>query len=59
MPMMKNAGRTVPAVRMGCHAGSFCCLNFVSEIRQHSFQIFHNFRNLMMEGESLREGDGD
>ena len=30
MPIAKNAGITVPAVRMGCHAGSFCCLNFVS-----------------------------
>ena len=30
MPMMKKAGRTVPAVRMGCHAGSLCCLKAVS-----------------------------
>jgi len=31
MPMAKNAGRTVPAVRIGCQAGSLCCLSFVSE----------------------------
>lgn len=30
MPIAKNAGRTVPAVIIGCHAGNFCCLNFVS-----------------------------
>ena len=30
IPIAKKAGRTVPAVMMGCHAGSFCCLNFVS-----------------------------
>ena len=30
MPMRKNAGSTVPAVNMGCHAGSLCCLNLVS-----------------------------
>lgn len=28
-PMMKKAGSTVPAVRMGCQAGSLCCLNAV------------------------------
>ena len=28
-PMTKKAGSTVPAVRMGCHAGSRCCLNAV------------------------------
>lgn len=31
IPITKNAGRTVPAVKMGCHAGSFCCLNALSE----------------------------
>lgn len=30
IPMAKKAGSTVPAVRIGCHAGNFCCLNFVS-----------------------------
>ena len=25
--MTKKVGRTVPAVKIGCHAGSFCCLN--------------------------------
>lgn len=30
MPIAKNAGNTVFAVRIGCHAGSLCCLNFVS-----------------------------
>jgi hypothetical protein len=34
MPMAKNAGRTVLAVRMGCHAASFCCLNLVSGTQQ-------------------------
>ncbi len=28
-PMMKKAGSTVPAVRMGCQAGSRCCLKAV------------------------------
>lgn len=28
-PMMKKAGSTVPAVRMGCQAGRRCCLNAV------------------------------
>lgn len=31
IPITKNAGKTVPAVKMGCHAGSFCCLNALSE----------------------------
>lgn len=30
IPIAKKAGRTVPAVRMGCQAGNFCCLNLVS-----------------------------
>lgn len=28
-PMMKKVGSTVPAVRMGCQAGSRCCLKAV------------------------------
>lgn len=31
IPMKKKDGRTVPAVKTGCQAGSFCCLNFESE----------------------------
>lgn len=31
MPIANNNGKTVLAVNTGCHAGSFCCLNFVSE----------------------------
>ena len=31
-PMTKNVGKTVPAVNMGCHAGSLCCLKALSEI---------------------------
>lgn len=27
IPMTKKVGRTVPAVSMGCQAGSRCCLN--------------------------------
>ena len=30
MPMAKKAGSTVLAVSIGCQAGNFCCLNFVS-----------------------------
>lgn len=30
---MKNDGKTVPAVSIGCHAGSRCCLNAESEGR--------------------------
>lgn len=33
IPIRKNTGRTVEAVRIGCHAGSFCCLNFESKIK--------------------------
>jgi len=29
-PTANSTGSTVPAVIIGCHAGSFCCLNFVS-----------------------------
>jgi len=32
-PIAINAGKTVPAVMIGCHAGNFCCLNFVSATR--------------------------
>ena len=28
--MKKNIGNTVDAVKIGCHAGSFCCLNLES-----------------------------
>ena len=38
MPIAKKTGSTVPAVMMGCHAGSFCCLNFVSRT---ATMIFH------------------
>lgn len=31
MPITKNVGRTVPAVSMGCHAGSLCCLKAESK----------------------------
>lgn len=31
IPTTKNVGNTVPAVKMGCHAGNFCCLNRDSE----------------------------
>ncbi len=31
-PIMKNVGRTVLGVRMGCHALSRCCLNAVSVV---------------------------
>lgn len=31
IPIMKKVGKTVPAVRTGCQAGSFCCLNAESE----------------------------
>ena len=31
IPMTKKVGSTVPAVRIGCHAGSLCCLKALSE----------------------------
>ena len=34
MPITKKVGRTVPAVRMGCHAGNLCCLKAESEMNQ-------------------------
>ena len=30
-PMTKKVGSTVPAVNIGCHAGSRCCLNALSK----------------------------
>jgi len=33
-PTANSTGRTVPAVMIGCHAGNFCCLNFVSARHQ-------------------------
>lgn len=39
MPMMKNDGNTVPAVSIGCHAGSRCCLNAEPEGR-FDFTLF-------------------
>jgi hypothetical protein len=30
IPMTKNVGRTVPAVKIGCHAGKRCCLKALS-----------------------------
>jgi hypothetical protein len=30
MPITKNVGKTVPAVKIGCHAGNRCCLNALS-----------------------------
>jgi hypothetical protein len=41
MPMAKNAGRTVPAVNIGCQDGSFCCLNFVSA--RENFKSIHAY----------------
>ena len=35
IPIAMNAGRTVPAVMIGCHAGSFCCLNLVSKMKSN------------------------
>lgn len=32
IPTTKNVGNTVPAVRIGCHAGNFCCLKALSAI---------------------------
>ena len=30
-PKANRSGRTVLAVRIGCQAGNFCCLNLVSK----------------------------
>lgn len=32
IPITKKVGRTVPAVSIGCHAGSRCCLNADSKM---------------------------
>ena len=34
-PMMKNVGKTVPAVKMGCHAGNLCCLKALSKKKEN------------------------
>ena len=39
VPITKNVGRTVPAVRMGCQAGRACCLNLLSLGRLLRFTI--------------------
>lgn len=38
IPITKNVGRTVLAVRIGCHAGNFCCLNALS-VKRRNFQL--------------------
>ncbi len=40
IPMPKNKGNTVLAVRIGCHAGSLCCFNAVSVINK-SISKYH------------------
>ena len=37
IPIMKNVGKTVPAVNTGCHAGNLCCLNAESKMRKFGF----------------------
>jgi len=58
-PMAKSSGNTVPAVNIGCQAGNFCCLNFVSKAQQtdclsqgftvtfHSTQKVGNFKDIL------------
>lgn len=36
--MTKKAGRTVPAVKMGCQAGSRCCLKALSENKKKNYK---------------------
>lgn len=43
IPVTKNVGRTVLAVRIGCHAGNFCCLNALSERLKHTNTITKNY----------------
>lgn len=38
-PIIKKVGKTVPAVRIGCHAGSFCCLKALPNKRK---KCIHN-----------------
>ena len=45
-PMAKKAGKTVLAVRIGCHAGSFCCLNLVSKQNKQGWLMTYKNRNL-------------
>ena len=35
IPMKKNIGNTDDAVKIGCHEGSFCCLNLESKEENH------------------------
>jgi hypothetical protein len=37
----KNDGKTVPAVRIGCHAGSRCCLKALAA--KHYSKLNHFF----------------
>lgn len=41
IPITKKVGKTVPAVRIGCHAGSFCCLNALSATNVDMLIIFN------------------
>lgn len=37
MPIAKKAGRTVPAVKIGCQAGNRCCLNLESVRQKYNY----------------------
>lgn len=39
-PIIKKVGKTVPAVRIGCHAGNFCCLKALSIEREKEKKEF-------------------
>lgn len=41
IPITKKVGKTVPAVKIGCHAGNFCCLNALSKNKK-DYNLFLN-----------------
>ena len=47
-PMMKNVGKTVPAVKMGCHAGNLCCLKALSKTTENGLETMKQRLDLIL-----------
>ena len=50
IPITKNAGKTVPAVSIGCQAGNFCWLKSLSgKWKKKMSNVFYIYVNLQVE----------
>lgn len=50
IPITKKVGNTVPAVKIGCHAGNFCCLKALSvntNLCEQRNEHYYSFDNLI------------